>query len=399
MPEIPKDPKGPSLEAHANPDRRSFMKGAAGLLSTVAMAPALAEPVAAASAGQAASEQLGPGANRPARVPALDLRNPESYAGVADATRVLMDHFKALSQRDIKGVADTMHFPYGTFEQTDAVVVKTPEEFLAAPPASVNMTDNPERFTDHDGFINPGSYDVFGGIEVFNSDPVQVNLALTYDRYSASGNKLLQCQGVYCVTNNDGKWAIQLMSTIFTPGPMVGMQFPDSAMVAHRLRETHTQGYQRAYEPDVWANTRQLGLNLGIRVAKGDDFGFAKAPPFKNGVKNRLQVVNYTQESLDAIKIDFPLARNRWKALGLGNWGFDWGGGRPARLIHQSVNKVHMYQGTTRFTAGGEYVSNTEEIDVVTLVKDRWGWAGILGYILNHDRSNDLKNIRREPSA
>ena len=52
-----------------------------------------------------------------------------------------------------------------------------------------------------------------------------------------------------------------------------------------------------------------------------------------------------------------------------------------------------MYQGTTRFTAGGEYISNTEEIDVITLVNDRWGWAGLLGYIMNHDRSSDVKNM------
>ena len=118
------------------------------------------------------------------------------------------------------------------------VVVNTPDDLMTKAPASVNMTDNPERFTDHDGYINPGSYDVFGGMEVFNTDPIQVNLSMSYD-HSSSGNKLLRCDGVYCVTNNDGKWAIQLMSTIFTPGEMIGMEFPDSVMQAHRLRETH----------------------------------------------------------------------------------------------------------------------------------------------------------------
>jgi hypothetical protein len=394
MDEIDDDRNVAANEKRANPDRRRFMQGAAGLLGAMAVASPTSRAGLAQQPAAPTQNQPGPRQRR-SRVPALDLRNPVSYAGVASATRVLMDHFKALSERDIKGVADTLHFPYGTFEQTDAVVVKTADDFLGAPPASVNMTTNPERFTDHDGYITEGSYDVFGGLEVFNSDPIQVNLALTYDRYSARGNRLLQCQGVYCITNNDGRWGIQVMSTIFTPGPMVGMKFPESVMTAHRLRETHTLAYQRAYLPDVWAKTRQLGVNLGVIAAKDDDFGFAKAPERRNGIKNRLQVVNYTQERLDAIKIDFPLARNRWKSLGLGNWGFDWGGGPPARLIHQSVDKVHMYDGTTRFTAGGEYISNTEEIDVITLVKDRWGIAGILGYILNHDRSNDVKNVDR----
>lgn len=375
------------------PDRRSFMKGAAaaGLLGAIAAAPVLTEQ--ARAEGQINSQGVfGPGG--PARKPALDLRNPESFAGIADATRVVMDHFKALNQRDIKSLADTLHFPFGSFEQVDVVVTKTPEDLLSRAPASLNMTKNPERFTDHDGFINPGSYDVFQGLEVFNSDPVQVNIAMTYDRFSSSGNRLLRCEGVYCVTNNDGKWAIQAMSTIFTPGTQVGMQFPDSVMQAHRLRINHTLAYQDAYEHDVWATIRQLGPNIGINAAKDDDFGFYKAPPFKNGIKNRLQVTETTQEKLDAIKVNFPLTRDRWKALGMGNWGFDWGGGAPARVIHQGPNKVHMYQGTTRFTAGGEYVSNTEEVDVVTFVKDRWGIAGILGYIINHDRSNDVQNIK-----
>jgi hypothetical protein len=378
-------------------DRRTFIKTAAtaaGIVGAIGVGGALAESADGQAAAQAGRGRGGAaGANRTERKPALDMRNPVSFAGVGRACSVMMDHFKALNQRDIKGLSDTFHFPYATFEQTDVVTVASADEFIAKAPASVNMTDNPERFTDHDGYMKPGTYDVFGGMEVFNSDPIQVNISMSYDRYSSSGNRLLRCEGVYCVTNNDGKWAIQTMSTIFTPGEMVGMQFPDSVLAAHRLRETHTLGFQRAWAPGVWANVRQLGPNVGVSAAKDDDYGFAKAPDEKNGVKNRMQITNYTQESLDAIKIDFPGTRNRWKALGMGNWGFDWGGGQPARLIHQAVDKVHYYQGTTRFTAAGEYISNTEEVDVLTLVNGRWGLAGIFGYILNHDRSNDVKNI------
>jgi hypothetical protein len=255
------------------------------------------------------------------------------------------------------------------------------------------MTGNPERFTDHDGYINPGSYDVFSGLEVFNADPIQVNVSMSYDRYSPSGERLVRCDGVYCVTNNDGKWAIQLMSTIFTPGRMVGMEFADSVAAAKRLRQIHTWSFQAAWQPGVWQNVRQLGRNLGVRAERDETFGFGAVPAAKNGIKNRLQISNYTEESLAAVSTDFKATRDKWKELGLGNWGWDWGGGPPARVINQSVNKVHMYQGATRFTAGGEFISNTEEIDVVTLLHGRWGLAGILGYIMNHDRSNDVKNI------
>ncbi len=45
---------------------------------------------------------------------------------------------------------------------------------------------------------------------------------MVYDRYGSDGKSYCN-EGVYTVTNNDGRWALQLMSTIFTPDPMIGM--------------------------------------------------------------------------------------------------------------------------------------------------------------------------------
>src|SRR5574340_878040 len=105
------------------------------------------------------------------------------------------------------------------------------------------MSEQPERFTDHDSYLQPGCYDVLDGIEIFNSNPVTVNLAMNYNRFSSGGHKLLRCQGIYCVTNNDGKWAIQAMSTIFTPANMIHVQYHDSAAAARRLRQDHCLAY------------------------------------------------------------------------------------------------------------------------------------------------------------
>jgi hypothetical protein len=397
-------------EVSVNPGRRTFMKGAAaGLLGAMAVSPALAEagssPQEASPGGQA--QGAGQGGQRRAqgvRKPSLDMRDPIYIAGIADACKVVLDHFKAINQRDPKALADTLHFPFASVEQVDVVVTNTADDLMSHPPASLNMTTNPERFTDHDGYVNPGTYDVLCGLEALNSDVVQVNMAMTYDRYSPSGNKLLRCEGVYAVTNNDGRWAIQAFSTIWTPGTQVGMEFPDSVLAAHRLRETHTQGFQLMNQSDVWADTRQLGPSISINAGKDDDYGFAKPPAFKNGIKDRLHVTDWTQEKLDATKEDFPLLRERWKQMGMGAWGFDWGGGEPWRVIHAGVNKVHMYQGTTRFTAGGQYISNQAEIDVMTLkpyaggpngetLGGRWGWAALFGYAIRHDRTRDIANI------
>src|SRR6185437_5895676 len=203
-------------------DRRGFIKGAAaaGLLG-------LAPAVASAAAPQVTVEDP----QKPAGLGSMGLpdgRFPMMYeTSVPEAVRVLTQYFKALSQRDLRALSQTVQYPFASYEGTDPVVIETAEELIAKAPPSMNMSENPERFTDHDGYIKAGSYDVFGGIEIFNSDNARVNLALTYDRYGKDGKRMLRCEGIYCVTNNDGKWGIQLMSTIFTPSDMVGTVYED----------------------------------------------------------------------------------------------------------------------------------------------------------------------------
>ncbi len=224
-------------------------------------------------------------------------------------------------------MAEMLHFPFGTFERTEAIVVNTPDELMAHAPASMNMTEHPERFTDHDGYLKPGCYDVLDGIEIFNSNPVAVNLSLNYNRYSADGHKLLRCEGIYCVTNNDGKWAIQAMSTIFTPAHMIHVTYNDSITAAKRLRQDHCLAYMNMDQQAVWGPIRQLGLNLSVG-AGGASWEVAPQGKYKaleglrvKGVKTRLSTQNYTQEMLDNTHVDFAAYRALWRASRPGQLG------------------------------------------------------------------------------
>jgi hypothetical protein len=311
----------------------------------------------------------------------------------------MTQYFAALGQRDLKGMAELLHFPFGTFERTEAVVVRSPDELMAHAPASMNMTEHPERFTDHDGYLKPGCYDVLDGIEIFNSGPVAVNLSLNYNRYSPDGHKLLRCQGIYCVTNNDGKWAIQAMSTIFTPAHMVHVVYNDSITATKRLREDHCLAYMNNDQQAVWGPIRQLGLNLGVS-AGGASWELAPQGHYKaleglrvKGVKTRLSTESYTQEMLDNTHIDFAAYRDLWPHLGLGNWGWDLADAPPGgRVIHATVDKVHAFQGASRYTTCGEYINDSVEMDVITYKKARWGVAGLFGYMTTHDRANDIRD-------
>lgn len=393
-----KDPV--AQEGALQSDRRKFMKGAAaaGLLGAAGAVSALGQPAPPAQQAANPDSNLKPPAGMsPRGIP--DLRFPICYQeSVPAAVRVMTDYFAALSRRDLRGMADVLHFPFGTFERTDAIVVRTPDELLAHAPASMNMTEHPERFTAHDGYLQPGCYDVLDGIEIFNSNPVAVNLSLNYNRFSSSGQKLLRCRGIYCVTNNDGKWAIQAMSTIFTPAHMTHVAYADSAAAARRLRQDHCLAYMNSDEKAVWGPIRQLGLNLSVSGG-GPTWELAPQGGYKalealhvKGVKTRLTATNYTQEMLDSAHTDFAAYRALWPPLGMGNWGWDFADAPPGgRILHADLEKVHALQGASRYTTAGEYINDSVELDVVTYKKGRWGIAGLFGYMTTHDRANDLR--------
>src|SRR5579871_1913328 len=217
--------------------RTVVVASAAGLLGA-AVGAAQGAPRKSAAADNSVEDPKAPEGMGKTGVP--DQRFPLAYrVPVTEGVRVLMDHLTALSQRDLNGVADTLHYPYASYEGTDVVVVDTPDALRAKPPASLNMTLNPRRHSDNDGYLKPGCYDVFHGLEVLASTPINAAIAMSYDRYGSDGKKLLRCEGMYSVTNNDGKWAIQMASTIFTPADMIGVVFEESVRQAKQMRILH----------------------------------------------------------------------------------------------------------------------------------------------------------------
>ncbi|HTS48427.1 MAG TPA: hypothetical protein VMH05_10815 [Bryobacteraceae bacterium] len=374
--------------------RRSFLSGAAaaGLIGAAAVGSALAQQSSAQDPQP--PKGLGPRAM-------VDNRFPITYqTAVTEGVRVLTQFFVALSQRDLKGIADLMHFPFVSFEGIEAVLVETPEAMLAHAPASINMSENPERYSDHDGYLKPGAYDVFDGLEVLNCDPVLAGLSLRYNRYSSDGKKLTRCDGVYSVTNNDGKWAIQMMSTIFTPAQMTGVTFTDTIEAAKRCRIDHDLAYQVS-DRSVDAPTSQLGRTAAVANTGGQPWTLGPAgramEQFKvKGIKTRVRITEVTPESRARIQpssnppADYANYRALFPQAGLGNWGWVYGVLPETRVLHATFDKAHMFSGAIRFTAAGEECSYNADLSVITYRKGHWGRAGTLAYTTPHDRSNDV---------
>jgi hypothetical protein len=390
-------------------DRRTFMKvaSAASLLGVAAISPATGQ--AQAAGDSSAEDPKAP----PGMKGTPDLRYPLCYeTPTIEGVKVLTQYFAALSRRDPKGMADNMHFPFGSFEGTNPVAVNTAEDLINKAPASMNMNPHPERFTDHDSYMKPGCYDQFDGIQVFNSDPVSVNMGLSYNRYDREGKKLLRCDGVYCATNNDGRWALQMASTIFTPAELVGANFLDAELAAKRLRIDHDLQFVTR-DASFNATTTALGPSLGLggggtpvaAAVTTTAAGLKHSQTYirmhrpggvmslfrVKGVKSRLSIRDVTEEDLkrDAEPIDYEEYRDTFKALGVGPWGWVFGVVPSERIIHQTVDKVHLITGATRYTATGEVINTDAQVAIAVYRKGRWGLAGGLSYVMTLDRGND----------
>jgi hypothetical protein len=201
-------------DPHAEPrelNRRQFVQtvGAAGLAGAVGgLAPGLVNPLSAQPAAQAGAAEFPapPGLRKGAQ---LDSRFPVSFATpVSQGLRLITEYFTALSERNLEAIARTLHFPFAIYEDIEPVVVQSAADFMSNPPPSLNGTGKGKTR------INPGSYDLLESINVHLYCPIGGAFSLSFTRYTPDGHKLLACDGMYGVTNNDGRWAIQMASTI-----------------------------------------------------------------------------------------------------------------------------------------------------------------------------------------
>jgi hypothetical protein len=318
----------------------------------------------------------------------LDARYPVAFeTTVPEAMRVLTAYFAAFSRRDISGMAGTLHFPFATYEGTEPVVIESVDQLLAEPPQSMNVTG---RGISH---IQPGAYDILDGIELHVFNPVGAGCSMTYSRFGTDGQKILRCQGIYAVTNNDGRWGIELISTIFTPASALGVTYNDAAEAALRRGRDWMLGYTLR-DQSALNSTHQFGrrANVGLSNPRENAGNARGGDPMAGyrvmGVKSRLRVTETTPESVAQMDANFPQFAE-WAGGGVGQWNYTIN--LPeARVLHATVNKAHTYGGYIRYTADSRPTSETHSLGIMTYKNGRWGSAGGIGVMMYHDFTNDL---------
>ncbi len=202
----------------------------------------------------------------------LDSRFPVSFAtSVSEGFKLVTQYFTAFSQRDLDGVAKTLHFPFAINEDIEPVVVRSADELMASPPPTLNATGKGKSR------ILRGSYDLLENINLLLYCPVGSAFAMTFTRYTPDGYKLLVCDGVDSVTNNDGRWAIQLVTTILHEADYVGIRYPDAEQSTSRAEQNYLAAFgygneailndpksmRGTYEPPLPVGTRTASVNFG----------------------------------------------------------------------------------------------------------------------------------------
>jgi hypothetical protein len=329
----------------------------------------------------------------------LDSRFPVSFSTpVSEGMRLMVEYFTALSQRDVAAIARTLHFPFAIYEDIEPIVIQSAADFVAAPPQSLNPGSGKSR-------IMPRSYDLLEGINIHLYCPVGAAFSLSFTRYTPDGYKLLVSDGVYSVTNNDGRWAIQLASTIVREADFIGVTYPDAEAAATRAEQNYLAAFgygneailndpktsRGTYEPPFPVGTRTASVNFGYGPRERSRDARENHPMSgwkTTGVKNRLVVATRSEETANRT-IDTNLAE--FNALAGGSVGtYAYTRDRPVRpvTIHATHDKAHILNGYFRYTADGTLISETRSVGIRIYKAGHWGSAGSLGQVTHHDRSN-----------
>jgi hypothetical protein len=341
----------------------------------------------------------------------LDGRFPVAFeASVPTAMQVVMAHFTAIARRDAKAVAATLHFPFAIYEGVQADTFESARAFLDAPPRQFDFSGEMTA-KGHGGLsVMPGSYDMLAGLELVTFNPVNVGIALSFTRHAPWGELLETCEGVYAVTNNDGRWAIQLCSTIFTPAGHETVVYRDAVEANLRHARDWMMGWSHS-DAELLASRRpspgrQASVSGGSKVRPEDPVGGPMAGNFLSsartrrpmsiygteGVKSRLSVRNVsTGEQAQAHTPQSQFDNFNNSARG----GFELYGYTLVlpgqRVLHATVDKAHTFGGYIRYTPQSQMISETRSIGILTYVDQTWGAAGMLGQCLYRDRTNDLR--------
>ena len=133
----------------------------------------------------------------------LSVASAQDAAAEAKARKNMDEFMKAFNARDPKTWAATLNYPHVRFASNDVHVYGSADEFAKA------MTGYPKR-------LAPWDHSAWQSMQVIQSGPDKVHIAVVFVRYDASGKVIGKFPSLYIVTLKDGHWGVQARSS-FAP--------------------------------------------------------------------------------------------------------------------------------------------------------------------------------------
>jgi hypothetical protein len=282
-----------------------------------------------------------------------------------------------------------------SYEGRDAVLVESRDQLMANPPLSMNVTGK------GDSKLKSGAYDILDSVQVHVYSPIGAGLSLQYSRFDPSGAQILSCHGLYGVTNNDGKWGIEWMSTIFKPANQIGRDdWYNDPIINSALHENHRDHVMARKSNDLPELRRTVmdpyphgSLSLGPSAVPGAAPG--SPPEYRTeGVKSRLRYSSGdTQQDMDRQnfgQVQFASASGG----ALGKWSLSIET-PDTRVLYASAEKGHFCSGFFRYTEDGSIISEHRYIGALVNWKGNWygnDISRIIGQVVYQDRSKDVRS-------
>ncbi|MCC6650035.1 MAG: hypothetical protein IT348_02680, partial [Candidatus Eisenbacteria bacterium] len=236
-------------------------------------------------------------------------------------------------------------------------------------------------------------------------------VALNYSRFDANGKKLLGCYGIYGVTNNDGKWGIEFMSTIFRPADQLHLDYDARQFAERSIHDTYRDhdlgrkynGLNPNYTAVPIVNPGKWG---GVTIGSYS-FSFVGRPGHSSmdaykvkDVKSRLRVFEERASAAPVAQApgDTEVANGdeRFRSISGGGVGkffqtLEW---HESRVLAADMEKAHAVSGNNRFIEDGSLANRGLYMVVLLYRNGRFtasdNGGAIFGRQMYQDRTNDL---------
>jgi hypothetical protein len=244
---------------------------------------------------------------------------------VLESERLVRSRFAAWNRAASDDLRAALHVPHVSLAGTRLSICESESDLLGSPDfralASVDGW--------HSSALN--------GLDIEQASHDKVHCLVRFGRNAADGARYADGQGVYVVTNRDGRWAIQLSSSTLRPIGVGGTDDAGAVAAASNVLR-------------LWVDARDGGDPTALR-----------------------RLVHLPFVELDGARLDVRRAGAAPRRGGAAARDCRCSEVGPVQVRERSAHKVTLETEIARYGPGGALVACEHALAIVTHLQGRWG--------------------------